>query len=270
MKYISPGGWFSLEYPATWSEFEDTEDTFLFYNPNKWSGNFRISAYKDAAKDYARQCIVWELKNNPTSTSVRVGEWECAYSAESFQEEGAWYTTHIWVTGKDNLSFECSFTVAKGGERTPAEEIIRSLKIRRGNEDKEIIPIRVLEIGEVNAAFEWVSTTVKKTLTQDFTSLEADIVKLQKLLDGGKLKVDQKIVWENIGLAFGSILENEMDGMTWVTVIDGRKEYPALRFRSLLIDLAYRVWDGIKNNQSFDFKAEFDAIKAKVEELLNE
>ena len=59
MKYISPGGWFSLEYPATWCEFEDTEETFLFYNPNKWSGNFRISAYKDAAKDYARQCIAY-------------------------------------------------------------------------------------------------------------------------------------------------------------------------------------------------------------------
>ena len=25
MKFISPGGWFSLEYPATWSEFEDSE-----------------------------------------------------------------------------------------------------------------------------------------------------------------------------------------------------------------------------------------------------
>ena len=154
MKYISPGGWFSLEYPATWCEFEDTEETFLFYNPNKWSGNFRISAYKDAAKDYARQCIAYELKQNPTSTNVRVGGWECAYSAETFQEEGAWYTTHIWVTGKDDICFECSFTVAKGGERTPAEEIIRSLQVRTGKEAKEIIPIRVLEIGEVNAAFE--------------------------------------------------------------------------------------------------------------------
>ena len=172
MKYISPGGWFSLEYPATWCEFEDTEETFLFYNPNKWSGNFRISAYKDAAKDYARQCIAYELKNNPTSTTTKVGAWECAYSAETFQEEGAWYTTHIWVTGKDDICFECSFTVAKGGERTPAEEIIRSIVARTGKEPKEIIPIRVLEIGEVNAAFEWTSTTVKKTLTKDFTSQE--------------------------------------------------------------------------------------------------
>ena len=147
MKFISPGGWFSLECPAAWSEFEDTEESFLFYNPNKWGGNFRISAYKDAAKDYGRQCIAYELKNNPTSCAVKVGEWDCAYSAETFQEEGAWYTTHIWVTGKGDISFECSFTVAKGGERTPAEGIIRSLKVRTGKEGQEIIPIRVLEIG---------------------------------------------------------------------------------------------------------------------------
>ena len=36
MKYIAPGGWFSLEYPAGWREFEDTEESFLFYDPDKW------------------------------------------------------------------------------------------------------------------------------------------------------------------------------------------------------------------------------------------
>ena len=46
MKYISSGSWFSLEYPSDWREFEDTEDSFLFYNPDKWMGNFRISAYQ--------------------------------------------------------------------------------------------------------------------------------------------------------------------------------------------------------------------------------
>lgn len=34
MKYIAPGSWFSLEYPSDWREFEDTEDSFLFYNPD--------------------------------------------------------------------------------------------------------------------------------------------------------------------------------------------------------------------------------------------
>ena len=269
MKFISPGGWFSLEYPAAWSEFEDTEESFLFYNPNQWSGNFRISAYKDAAKDYGRQCIAYELKNNPTSCAVKVGEWDCAYSAETFQEEGAWYTTHIWVTGKDDISFECSYTVAKGGERTPAEGIIRSLIVRTGKEGREIIPIRVLEIGEVNAAFEWVSTTIKKTLTKDFTSQEEDIDKLQKLVDGGKIQANQRTAWESLGLGFGTILENEMDGMTWVTVVDGSKEYAALKFGDLLIDPASLVWNKIKAKQPLDLNAEFASIKSQVEDLLN-
>lgn len=269
MKYISPGGWFSLEYPATWSEFEDTEESFLFYNPNQWNGNFRISAYKDADKDYARQCIAYELKNNPTSTAVKVGEWDCAYSAETFQEQGTWYTSHIWVTGKDDICFECSFTVAKSGERTPAEGIIRTIKVRGMKEPKEIIPIRVLEIGEVNAAYEWVSTTVKKTLTKDFTSQEEDIEKLQKLMDGGKIQANQRAAWENIGLAFGTILENQMDGMTWVTVIDSRFEYPALQYGDLVINPATLVWNKIKQKQPCNLKAEFDAIKKQVEERMN-
>ncbi len=268
MKYISPGGWFSLEYPATWSEFEDTEESFLFYNPNQWSGNFRISAYKDVDKNYGRQCIAYELENNPTSTMVKVGNWECAYSAETFQEEGAWYTTHIWVTGKGDTCFECSFTVAKGGERKPAEEIIRSLEARSGKEGKEIIPIRVLEIGEVNAAYEWVSTMVKKTLTKDFTSQEEDLEKLQKLIDDGKIQLNQRTAWESMGLAFATILENEMDGMKWVTVIDGKKEYPALQFGKLLYDTASLVWSKVKAKQIVNLKAEFARIKDEVEEML--
>lgn len=73
MKYISPGGWFSLEYPMGWHEFEDTEESFLFYNPDRWTGNFRISAYKDEAADYGPQCIAYELKENTSSTLVKVG-----------------------------------------------------------------------------------------------------------------------------------------------------------------------------------------------------
>ena len=273
MKFISPGGWFSLDYPNSWSEFEDSEGTFLFYNPNKWCGNFRISAYKGADKAYARQCIAYELKENPTSVSVKVGAWDCAYSAESFQEEGAWYTSYIWVTGKDDISFECSFTIAKGGERTPAEDIIRTLKVRTSDDfrKREIIPVRVLEIGEINEAYDWVATNIKKTLSKDFTSQESDIERLQKLIDSGKMSTDQRQVWENIGLALGTIIENEMDGMEWVTVVEGRKEYPALCFKgsSLLIQPSFLIWDKVKQKQPIHLKHEFDRIKQQVEEYLN-
>ena len=36
-KFISPGAWFSMNYPSDWNEFEDGEGSFLFYNPDVWS-----------------------------------------------------------------------------------------------------------------------------------------------------------------------------------------------------------------------------------------
>lgn len=99
-KYISPGSCFSLEYPDNWCEFEDSEDCFLFYNPDKWTGNFRISAYRGNSSAYANECLEDELHQVRGAKKVKVGSWDCVYSSESFQENGVWYTTHIWVTGR--------------------------------------------------------------------------------------------------------------------------------------------------------------------------
>ena len=52
-----------MVYPADWNEFEDGEGSFLFYNPNEWTGNFRISAYKGSAT-YGKEAVEQELKEN--------------------------------------------------------------------------------------------------------------------------------------------------------------------------------------------------------------
>ena len=264
MKFVSPGGWFSLEYPATWTESEDLEGTFLFFNPNKWNGNFRISAFR--TKCNAQQCVKQELKKRPESVSVRIGEWDCAYSSMDIEDDGMPYTTHFWVTGKSDICIECSFTVAKDGDRLPAEGIIRSLKLRKGDEPLEAIPIRLLEIYEVNEAFDWVSSQIKKTQSKSFSGQEEDIEKLQALVDSGKFI--EKNAWENIGLAFGVIIENEMDGMEWVTVIDGSMEYVALRFRDLLVNPVHMICSCVQLKQAIDLKAEFSKLKEEVEKRL--
>lgn len=273
MKYISPGSWFSLEYPAGWHEFEDTEDSFLFYNPEKWNGNFRISAFKGQDKKYAEECMDYELKNNRTSRLVKVGEWSCVYSTENFQENGNWYTSHLWITGKGDISVECSFTVAKGESMKPAESIITSLKVRCEGEKhwKEVIPVRVLEINAINESFDWAVMTIKKQLTKDFTSSEADIASIQKVMDSGKFNNSQRQAWESFGMAFGAILVNEMDGMEWVTVIDGQKEYPALKFAEteVMVYPQQLIWSRVKNGKSCSLKAEFEKIKEEVEKAIN-
>lgn len=273
MKYISPGSWFSLEYPTGWNEFEDAEDSFLFYNPEKWSGNFRISAFRGDNTSYANECMDYELKNNRTARIVKVGEWDCAYSTENFQENGNWYTSHLWVTGKGEISVECSFTVAKGESPKQAEGIISSLKVR-GSKDKpwsEIIPVRVLEINTINEYFDWAVSTIKKQLTKDFTSSEADIASIQKVMDSGKFSNNQRQAWESFGVAFGAILVNEMDGMEWVTVIDGKTEVPALRFADtdVMVYPLQLVWGRVKNGKSCSLKAEFEKIKNEVENALS-
>lgn len=101
---------------------------------------------------------------------MKVGHLECAYSKEMFEEEGTYYTSHLWVTGIDNVAFECSFTVPKGEHVDEAEKIISSLEIRKDGQKypAEIIPIRLSEIYQVNEAYEWVTDTVKTQLKKTF------------------------------------------------------------------------------------------------------
>lgn len=272
-KYISPGAWFSLEYPDNWCEFEDSEDCFLFYNPDKWTGNFRISAYRGNSSAYANECLEDELHQVRGAKKVKVGSWDCAYSSESFQENGVWYTTHIWVTGRGEISVECSFTVAKSESPKAGEAIVASLKVRNVSDKpmKEVIPVRILEINQINENYDWAVSTVKKQLTKDFTGTAADLENLQKVIDSGRFNPKQRQAWESFGTAFGVILVNEMDGMEWVTVIDGQKESPALRFRDskVMLNPISLIWDKTKSGQPCDLKAEFERIKNEVEAAMD-
>ena len=164
------------------------------------------------------------------------------------------------------------FYRTKGGDRKEAEQIIASLQSREDGKHypTEIIPIRVLEIGLVNEAYEWAVATVKKQLKKDFTGEAEDIVKLQQMLDSGSFNTKQRDAWYAFGTAFGVILTNEIDGMDWVTVIEGNQEFPALRFleTEIVINPRELVWNKIKNDKPCNLAEEFERIKAEVEKVL--
>ena len=271
-KFISPGGWFSLEYPSDWNEFENSEDTFLFYNPDLWNGNFRISATLGRNTEYGKVCLNNELKENPTAVVSRIGKTGCVYSFETFQEGAAWYTSYFWMLDYGKICIECSFTTHKNGEKSIAEKIIQSIFVPKTKHffKHEIIPIRILEVGEVNAAFEDVEKLVKKELSKDFTGTEKDIVKLQHLLDSPNPKYQKPEVKSNIALAFGTILVNEMDGMEWFTLIEADKECPVLCFEdsSITIDPLALINNKVKNNGSCDLTEEFNHIRQQVNDFL--
>ncbi len=262
-KFISPGAWFSMKYPADWNEFEDGEGSFLFYNPSEWTGNFRISAYKGDAM-YGKDAVRQELKENQSATLVRLGSRECAYSKEMFEEEGNYYTSHLWITGEGNMVLECSFTVKKGDSTAEAEKIIASLEVRKegAKYPAEIIPVRLSEIYQINEAYEWVDAIVKELLKKDFQGMEEDIVKMQQVIDKGDIGPKKKDAWLAFGIVLCVILANEVDGMEWHTLIDGNREAPVLLNTATgeWIDPMKLVWSKVKAGAKVELAETYDAL----------
>ncbi len=259
-KFISPGAWFSMIYPSDWNEFEDGEGSFLFYNPDVWTGNFRISAFKGKAT-YGKEAIRQELGENSSATLHKIGSLECAYSKEMFQEEGTYYTSHVWIIGAGNIAFECSFTVPKGESVEIAEEVIATLEVRQDGVKypAELIPVRLSEIYQINEGYEWVVSTVKQELKKDFQGMEEDLEKLQQIIDSGKIGAKKKEEWLAIGIAICTILTNEVEGMEWQTLIDGNREVPVLLYNEKVIDPMTLVWSKIKAGQPCHVIEEYNA-----------
>lgn len=258
-KFISPQAWFSLHYPADWNEFEAGEGTFLFYNPETWTGNFRISAYKEeltqkGAANYGAEAVRHELKTNPSASAVRLGAVACAYSRELFEENEVYYTHHVWIVGLENIAFECSFTAPKGEPVTEAEAIIASLEIRREGVKypAELIPIRLSEIHSVDEGYEWIVKLVKQELKRDFQGVEEDLPKIQQLIDAGLIASKKREEWLAVGITISVILANEVEGLEWMTLIDGNREVPVLQYNGgdQLIDPLRLAWSRVKAGES--------------------
>lgn len=121
-------------YLLDWSEFEDGEGFFFFYNFEYWMGNFCILVYKEdvvvfGGMNYGKDFVCQELKENFLVFLVKVGYLECVYSKEMFEEEGIYYISYFWVIGIDNVVFECLFIVLKGEYVDEVEKIIFSFEI---------------------------------------------------------------------------------------------------------------------------------------------
>lgn len=270
-KFISPQSWFSLIYPSSWSEFEDREGSFLFYNPDRWTGNFRISAYRKEvqAKDamsYAEDEIQQVLKEVVEGKKVKIGSYPAVYYSQSEKEEGVYYTTHHWVLGEKNTVIECSFTVPQGVGYDEAAELLNSIEIRPEDEKypAELIPIRLAEIYEVNALYEEVARQVKTTLSKEFQGIEEDLDKLQEVINMGVITGKKRKDWLGVGIVLCVVLYNEIEGFEWMTLMDGNREAPVLCYlpSKRTIDPLKIVWDSIERSGGVDLKEIYKELLA--------
>lgn len=264
-KFISPGAWFSMLYPATWSEFEENEGAFLFYNPDEWSGNFRISAYreetnKNSKLSYGESVVKEVLKDNPSAQSIKLNDHLCAYSKEMFMENEEYFTTHWWVIAAGDMVFDCSFTVHKGAPITEAEAVISSIEVRTSDKKypAEIIPIRLSEIFLINESYDWITSTIKDKYKKDIQGTEDDLEKLQQIIDDKLIPIKKKDQWLSLGITICVIIANEIDNVQWMSLIDGNRETPVLQFTDgRIVDPMKLVWSKIKAGEACDIIATY-------------
>lgn len=253
-KFIAPGAWFSLLYPESWNEFEDAEGTFLFYNPNSWTGNFRVSAFrgekdKKSGDTYGQATLKQVLNDNPSAKKTTVAGFPGASGKEMFMEDETYYTTHWWLIDAGDLVIECSFTVQKGGDVAEAEAVIKTIEVRDENKKypAELIPVRLSEIFTINESYEWMTDTIKNHLKQDFQGSDEDLAKMQQIVDDGLIGPKKRDLWLALGITLCVIIANEVDGVEWMTLVDGNREAPVIRFKDgRVVDPMKLIWSKVK------------------------
>ena len=110
-EFTSVNNWFSTMLPENWSEYEDDEGTYAFFNTDEWSGNLRITPYRwEGDSNKAAEYINDELNNNPDAVAIKIGDWNAAFYSRETSDDSLIY---FWATGGGNHLFLCSFTVDK-------------------------------------------------------------------------------------------------------------------------------------------------------------
>ena len=233
-KFISPGSWFAFTYPEEWFEFSEEADCFLFYNPEKWDGNFRISAYRDASSSFGDATMHQALKASGAKLS-KVGRWETIYSAESFTEQLVEYITHRWTIGCGQTCVECSFTeeVQSGKALGMVNALISSLEILQPRDTfhNQYIPVRVSEVDLIESCYATIEELGMKLFKERFRELDYNVRLMQKIAQRPELTkqlgTDAGAV---MGITLCALLAESIEGLEWNTYINGKVEAPVLMY----------------------------------------
>ena len=231
-KFISPGSWFAFTYPTEWFEFSEEADCFLFYNPEQWDGNFRISAYRDASSSFGDTMMHQALKASGARLA-KVGRWETIYSTEQFTEQLVEYVTHRWTIGCGQTCVECSFTAPSDGHLGMANALIASLEIMQPRETfhNQYIPVRVSEVDLIESCYATIEDLGMKLFKERFRDMDYNVRLLQKIAQRSELTAqlgsDAGAV---MGITLCALLTESVEGLEWNTYVNGRVEAPVLMY----------------------------------------
>lgn len=270
-KFISPESWFAFTYPEEWFEFSEETDCFLFYNPEKWNGNFRISAYRDASPSFGDSMTRQALKASGAKLQ-KVGRWETVYSVEIFTEQLVEYITHRWTIGCGQTCVECSFTATCEENLGVANAIIASLEILQPRETfhNQYIPVRVSEVDLIESCYATVEELCMKLFKERFRDMDYNVRLLQKVAHRSELVkqlgIDAGAV---MGIVLCVILTESIEGLEWNTYVNGKVEAPVLMYGDVCVARPMLLF-GKKGELLTEIEVAdvIDEIRARIEEAV--
>ncbi len=124
--YFFNEGLFSIQLPASWSEYDDETDSFSFFDTLLWTGNLRISPFIDVVpidSTKSKEFLMDRLKDEPTSLMSKIGKFDCAISKKHFVQDNKNGIIYFWALAKERNLFMCSFTIAKEREGSKENDL---------------------------------------------------------------------------------------------------------------------------------------------------
>jgi Domain of unknown function (DUF3805) len=114
--FKSLNGWFELDYPGHWTQFDEEDGTYLFMDNEDWKGNLRITAMRvenDNEPGRIKRNLREQLEEKRGSKMISLGDMDAVYWTKEVEQDGDSLFVYNWTTGDNGTLLICSFVVDK-------------------------------------------------------------------------------------------------------------------------------------------------------------
>lgn len=120
--YITEDEKLQITLPEIWSEYEDEEGTYAFFNTEQWTGNLRITpvTLDERGADRIKGILESDYEKYENSEWKELGEYMFLHYSEESKDEEHWI--YYWMTGVKNVLLVISFTIPLNNFDTPENE----------------------------------------------------------------------------------------------------------------------------------------------------
>jgi hypothetical protein len=131
--FESSKGWFELDYPGHWTQFDEEDGTYLFMDNEDWKGNLRITAMRidnDKEPGRIKRNLREQLEQKRGSKMSSLGDMDAIYWTKEVEQDGDSLFVYNWTTGDRGTLLICSFVVDKNriDQREVREELGHAIK----------------------------------------------------------------------------------------------------------------------------------------------